>query len=265
MKRWITIGATLFLALVVMERVMARAPRQQQRGDEVRIVPAGQRAGALPGQKGSTYYALENQPRRVTTVFADGTTASAERSVDGDMLATLRDANGNDVSRFRVDRKDGVNNVAQYLLPAADPFQALIDPGVRPTLDWANRQGHLLNRDKVTSGEGLRWRDRLMRPNWAQPEGDELATTRSVETQWANGMSAKTRRVPAKAGDTFDGKPVRGDVLVTTIFRDGMSIGTANYFTFERKVWTSWSCDRCNGNVVWCFLGGGTGRGPIWI
>jgi hypothetical protein len=27
--------------------------------------------------------------------------------------------------------------------------------------------------------------------------------------------------------------------------------------------WSSWQCDRCNGGVVWCFMGGGTGHGPF--
>lgn len=378
MKRWITMAAALSLAFAVFDRVMARAP--QQRGDEVQVVPNGQRAGAAPGQKGATYYALEGQSRRVTTTFADGTTAAAERTVDGDFTATLRDANGNEVNRVRVDRKDGANDVVQYLRPSADPVQALIDPGVRPTLDWSNRQSHRLHRDKVTSGAGLRWKNGLMRPDGSEPESDELATVRSIETEWPNGLAATTRRVPSKAGDTFDGKPVRGDVLVTTIFRDGVAIGTANYFTFERifawkipgvtegmianehlkarfggwmfrpdmvwmnlqtlamyqwktainegrsvapapqpgvlgriagffaptvhanedgcdglhwldgtnfryccdihdycyakygcsastwwKVWTSWSCDHCNMDVVWCFAGGGTGHGPLMV
>ena len=28
------------------------------------------------------------------------------------------------------------------------------------------------------------------------------------------------------------------------------------------RVWTSWNCNRCNGDAVWCFAGGGTGHGP---
>jgi len=378
MKRWITMAAALSLAFAVFARVAARTP--QQRGDEVRVVPNGQRAGAAPGQKGATYYALEGQSSRVTTTFADGTMAAAERTVDGDITSTLRDANGNEVNRVRVDRKDGTNDVVQYLQPSAEPVQALIDPGVHPTLDWSNRQSHLLHRDKVTSGAGLRWKDGVMRPDRSEPEGDELATVRSIETQWSNGLSARTRRVPSRSGDLFDGKPVRGDVLVTTISRDGVAIGTANYLTFERifawkipgvteglianehlkgrfggwmfrpdmvwmnlqtlamyqwktainerrfvtpaprpglagriaeffaptvhanedgcdglhwldgtsfryccdihdycyakngcssstwwRAWTSWSCDECNMNVVWCFAGGGTGRGPLMV
>ena len=383
MKKWITMAAALCLTLAAFDRVKAHSvPQQPQRNDEVRIVPNGQRAGATPGQKGATYYALEGQATRVTTQFADGTSASAERTFDGDILSTLRDNVGNEVHRVRVDRKDGTNDVVQFLRPSDDAVQALLDPAVRPTLDWSNRQSHLLHRDKVTSGAGLRWKNGVMRPDRAGPEEDELASVRSVETVWPNGLSAKTRRVPSKAGDTYDGKPVRGDVLVTTLYRDGVAIGQANYFTFERvfawripgltegvinnenqkpryggwlfrpdmtwmnlqtlgmyqwktamnekrylngapapkptlltrvtgffapalhanepgcddlhwldgtnfryccdihdycyekygcassswwKVTTSWRCDQCNIEVVWCFMGGGTGHGPLWI
>ncbi len=382
MKKWITLAAALCLALTVAERVMARGPQQPQRGDEVRIVPNGRRVGGTPGQKGATYYALEGQSTRVTTAFADGTTASADRSFDGDIITTLKDVNGNELNRVRLDRRDGTNDVVQYLRFSEDPVQAVVDPSVHATLDWSNRQSHLLHRDKVTNGAGLRWRDGVIRPDRAEPEGDELATVRSIETVWANGLSARTRRVPSKQGDVFDGKQIRGDVLVTTLYRDGMPIGTANYLTFERifawkipgvteglisndhlkaryggwlfrpdmtwmnlqtlgmyqwkteinergfvgrtekptllarvagffapalhaapneagcdglhwldgsnyrfccdihdlcyekygcssstwwRVWSSWNCDRCNMDVVWCFAGGGGGHGPMVI
>lgn len=381
MKKWITVAAALCLALLVFERVKAYTLPQTQRGDEVRIVPNGQRAGATPGQKGATYFALEGQSTRVTTTFADGMTAAAERTFDGDIITTLRDQYGLEVHRVRVDRKDDANEVVQFLRPGAETVQAALAPSVRPTLDWSNRQSHLLHRDRVTSGAGLRWKDGVMRGDRAEPEGDELAEVQSIETLWSNGLSAKTRRVPSKQTDRFDGKPVRGDVLVTTLYRDGAPIGTANYLTFERifawkipgitegmitndhlkarfggwlfrpdmtwmnletlglyqwktgiderrfvaqatprpstlskiagffvptlhadepgcdglhwldgtnlrfccdihdlcyakngcsattwwKVWSSWSCDQCNMNVVWCFAGGGSGHGPMII
>jgi hypothetical protein len=170
----------------------------------------------------------------VTTTFADGTSAVAERSVDGDIVATLHDRFGGDVHRVRVDHKDGPNDLVQFLRPTEPTVQALVDPSVRPTLDWSNRQSHLLHRDKVKSGAGLHWKNGVMRPDRAEPEEDELASTTSIETVWPNGLSARTRRVPSKQGDTFEGKPVRGDVLVTTLMRDGVAIGTANYFTYER-------------------------------
>ena len=31
------------------------------------------------------------------------------------------------------------------------------------------------------------------------------------------------------------------------------------------QVWTSWRCDRCNAEAVWCFAGGGTGHGPYYL
>lgn len=381
MKTWITLTAAIALALPAIVHLQA-TPQQPQRPDDVRIIPNGQRAGSTPGVKGATYYALEQQSRRVTTVFADGTTATAERGFDGDVVSTLKNAYGMDINRVRVDRKDTDNDVVQYIRPSEDAVQAALDPTVRPTLDWANRQSHLFHRDKVTSGAGLKWRNGVIRSGRGEPEADELETTRSVETVWPNGFSAVTRRVASKQGDTFDGKPVRGDVLVTTIYRDGGVIGHANYFTYERiyswdipgltsglisndhlkgryggwvfrpdmtwmnlqalglfqwkttirerqfvsapapkpvsmlgrvanyfapnakadetgcddlhwldgtsfrfccdvhdkcfekygctssswwTVWKSWNCDRCNIEVVWCFMGGGSGHGPVWI
>src|SRR4051812_28230547 len=77
MKKWITLAAALCLALSVFDRVMAHSSQQPQRGDEVRVVPNGQRAGSTPGQKGATYYALEGQSTRVTTTFTDGSVAEA--------------------------------------------------------------------------------------------------------------------------------------------------------------------------------------------
>jgi len=379
MKKWITVAAALCLALSVFDRVKAHSP--QQRGDEVRIVPNGQRAGSAPGQNGSTYYALEGRATRVTTAFVDGTTALAERGSDGDLITTLRDQHGNELHRVRVDRKDGANDVVQLIRPSEDPLQAIVDPNVRPTLAWTNRQSHLLHRDKVISAAGLRWKNGVIRTDRSEVEEDELVSTKSIETVWLNGLSAKTRRVSSKQGDLFDKKQIRGDVLVTTLFRDGVVIGNANYLTFERiytwkingltegmlanehlraryggwvfrpdmawmnlqllgfyqwkneinekrfvggqgtapslvsrvanffvpalkadepgcdglhwldgtnfryccdihdycyakngcnatswwKVWQSWSCDHCNMDAVWCFMGGGTGHGPRFI
>ena len=384
MRTWITLTATLCLALTAYPRVKATTQQTPPPAlpNDVRIVPSGQRAGATPGQKGATYYALENQSRKVTTVFTDGTTAVAERAVDGTIVTNLRTGFGADLNRIRVDQKDGPNAVVQYFRPSEEALQAAIEPDVKITLDWANRQSHLFHRDKVATDAGLKWRNGHIRPERAEPEGDELETVSTLETAWTNGFSASTRKVPAKNGALYDGKPVRGDVLVTTLYRDGAVAGHLNYFTFERilawdipgltrgqitnehlkgryggwlfrpdmawmnlqalgmfqwktainerrfvsapapaqpsllgrvtqyfapntkadepgcddlhwldgtsfrfccdihdacfakygctsaswwRVWSSWNCDRCNMDVVWCFAGGGSGRGPVWI
>jgi hypothetical protein len=207
---------------------------QPRSGTAVRTVPAGQRAAADPGKKGATYYALEGQTTRFTTNFLDGTKAVAERGFDGDVQTRLESADGNEINRLTVDRHDGNNDVVQYRLPKGDFVQAVIDSGVRPTLDWANRQSHKLYQDRVTSAAGLAWHDGLMRPAGATTRDEEHQHVRDVETQWANGLSARTARVRSTRGQLFDGRPVNGDILVTQMMRDGVEIGVANYLTYER-------------------------------
>lgn len=381
--------AAVPLALLLVNTTSARTA---QTSDAVRIAPSGQAAAGTPGQRGATYYALERQTTRVTTEFLDGNIAIAERSLDDDITTNLRNAFGLDINRVRVNRKGGgAPDAVQYIRPGAETIQAFVDgdPNTPPTLDWLNRQSHNFYRDNVTSGANLRWRNGSIRKNGADSDdnaasqSDEAQTVKTIDTLWANGLSAKTRRVRLKAGDQFDGKPVTGDVLVTTVSKGGASVGVANYFVNERiyawrmpgvsegvitnshltpryggwlfkpdmvwmniqalgfyewgrtkqalpshasacalkptlierltsllsptvhaagapddpgcddlhwldgstfrnccdihdlcyekygctsstwwRVWTSWNCNRCNGDAVWCFAGGGTGHGP---
>jgi hypothetical protein len=159
-----------------------------------------------PGQKGATYYALERQSTRVTTEFVDGNVATAERSLDGDLLTNLRTAAGLDINRVRVNRKGGgAEDAVQYIRPGADPIQAVIDStaGAAATLDWLNRQSHHFYQDNVTSPSNLRWQNGAIRRSGAAADDDqatEAATVKSIETVWANGLSARTRRVRLKAG-----------------------------------------------------------------
>ncbi len=380
--------AAVPLALLLVNTTTARTA---QKTDAVRIAPNGQGAAGTPGQKGATYYALERRSARVTTEFLDGNIAIAERSLDEDITTNLRSAYGLEINRVRVNRKGGgAEDAVLYVRPGAEPIQAMAhgDVNTPPTLDWLNRQSHNFYRDNVTSGSNLRWRNGSIRRNGAGGEdasADEAQTVKTIETVWANGLSAKTRRVRLKAGDQFDGKPVTGDALVTTISKGGVNVGVANYFVNERiyawkmpgvtegvianthltaryggwvfkpdmiwmnlqalgfyewglaklarpataarasacavkptlvqrlanivsptvhaatpddpgcddlhwldgstfrfccdihdlcyekygctsstwwRVWTSWNCNRCNGDAVWCFAGGGTGHGP---
>jgi len=127
-----------------------------------------------------------------------------------------------------------------YLRPSEDPVQAVPDAGVHITFDWSNRQSHRLHEDRVTSGAGLEWREGFMRQASARAsEDEERWVVRDVETQWANGLSARTVRVRAKPGETFGDQSVRGDILVTKLMRDGVEVGLANYLTAERIfAWT---------------------------
>jgi hypothetical protein len=385
--------AAVPLALLLFNSVSARTA---QKPDAVRISPSGQSAAGTPGQKGATYYALERRSIRVTTEFLDGNIAVAERSIDDDIAANLKTPLGVDLNRVKVNRRGGgAEDTVQYSRPGAELIEAQAESGAAnpPTLDWLNRQSHHFYQDNVTSAASLRWQNGSIRKNGASTEDDaasEAQTVQSVETVWSNGLVAKTRRQRLKAGDQFYGQPVSGDVLVTTISKDGIRVGTANYLVTDRiytwkmpgvseglitnahltpryggwlfkpdMIWMnlqalgsyewgraraassstavsktasacaapkpslaqrlasllstpvyaapapneegcddlhwldgtmyrfccdihdlcyekygctsrswwrlSWNCTRCNGEVVWCFAGGGTGKGPMWM
>jgi len=379
--------AVVVMASVGTWRLTLLAGQPPKSNVDVQFVQPGQPIAGSAGQKGATYYGLEGQTSRFTTLFVDGTKAVADRGADGDILTRLEDASGNEINRVRVDRSDGAHDALQYARPTGQVMQALIEAQARPTLDWSNRQSYRLYRDAVTSSAGLQWNNGLIRRVGATGKDEEQGLVRSVETQWAQGISAKTARVASKRGQLFEGQPVRGDVLVTRLMRDGVEVGIANYFTHERiyawnipgvtagsianehlkprhggwpftpdmvwmnlqliglyhwksiidqkgfvarqqgqpapcqqtassrksildyfaptllanepgcdpplhwldgtvlrfccdvhdlcyekrgctwsswwQWWSSWGCDRCNGRVVWCFMGGGSGRGPF--
>jgi hypothetical protein len=229
--------AAVPLALLLFNTTTARTA---QKSDAVRIAPNGRSASGTPGKKSATYFALERQSTRVTTEFTDGNVAVAERSFDGDSITNLRTAAGVDINRVRVNRKGtGEEDAVQYIRPGAEAIQALVDPGsdAPATLDWLNRQSHHFYQDNVTSASNLRWQNGSIRKN--APAGDddaasEAQTVKAIETVWATGLVARTRRVHLKAGDQFDGKPVSGDALVTTLSKNGASVGVANYFVNER-------------------------------
>jgi hypothetical protein len=237
MKTKHVIAAAAPLALLFFTTTAARPA---QKPGAVRVVPNGQSASGVPGQKGATYYALERQSTRVTTEFTDGNVAIAERSLDGDLITNLRTAAGADINRVRVNRKGGgAEDAVQYIRPGADAIQAAVDTGSNApaTLDWLNRQSHHFYEDNVTSPSNLRWQNGAIRKAGAGGDDDqatEARTVKTIETVWANGLSAKTRRVRLKAGDQFDGKPVTGEVLVTHVLRNGLDVGVANYFVTDR-------------------------------
>jgi hypothetical protein len=113
---------------------------------------------------------------------------------------------------------------------------ARAEPTVRQTLDWSNQQSHRLHRDGVAAGTRLEWKNGLMRKaNAAQTsDGDNDREVRAVETHWAKGLTARTVRTASTPGTTYNGKQVNGDILSTTLMRDGVEVGNANYLTYER-------------------------------
>lgn len=212
--------------------------RTVQRPDAVRLAPAGRSAAGTPGRKTATYYALEQRSARVRTEFADGTVATAVRALDGDATTDLANDAGQPLNRVRFNRRDfaaEANDTLALLTPGADPLEAIADPSVTPTLDWLNRQSHYFHADGANAGAPLRWsRGALRRAGLGGDDDDPDREVRAVETQWNDGLSARTRRVRLAPGATFDGKPVKGDVLVTTVKRGDVVLGTANYFVESR-------------------------------
>jgi len=210
-----------------------RAMPPVQGSGPVRTVPAGQRLSTNPGQKGATYYSLEGQTTRLTTRFAD-TVVVAERGFDGGLHAKVYDADGNDAGHFNIDRLDDASDVLQYVRPDGKILQALREPGVRPTLDWANRQAYSLLKDRVDPAAGtLQWQGGLMRPKGAAARDVEKATI-ELQTEWANGLVAKTVRRSVSRHEAFKGRAVNGDVLVSRVTQDGVEVGTVNWFVQDR-------------------------------
>jgi hypothetical protein len=147
----------------------------------------------------------------------------------------LQDRDANELHRFKIDRIDTSTTVLQYAVTGGEPMLAQLAADVQWTLNWANRQSHVFYVEDVQAGAPLRWKDGLMRRSGAQSSTvDADKDVVSIETTWAEGLSARTTRVAVKPRDSFEGHAVDGDVLVTEIRREGSVIGTANYFTRQR-------------------------------
>jgi hypothetical protein len=237
LRQRLWIGGLVAVTCLASWRLTLVAGQPSQKTAAVQMVPAGQPIRGNPGRKGATYYALEGQTARLVTAFEDGTKAVAERGVDGDLVTKLEDAHGNEINRIRIG-----HDVLQYMPFAGTPVMAQTDPSVHPTLDWSNQQSHRLHRDGVASGMRLEWKGGLMRKANA-PANDNGGTdheVRAIETHWTNGLIARTVRTkfsPGFAG--YNGKPVKGDILSTTLRRDGVEVGHADYLTVERIfAWT---------------------------
>jgi hypothetical protein len=234
LRRQLWIAALAAVTCLASWRLtLVAGPQPPQKSGAVKIVPPGQPAGGSPGKNGATYYSLEGQTTRLITAFEDGTKAIAERAIDGGVMTKLEDEHGNEINRFRV-----VNNTLQYLPFAGAPVMADADPTVHPTLDWSNQQSHRLHRDGATSRTHLEWKGGLMRKAGGAPASDDSVAdhdVQAIETHWANGMTARTVRIrftPGFAG--YNDKPVKGDILSTTLRRDGVEVGHADYLTVER-------------------------------
>ena len=193
----------------------------------VQLVPPGQKQAGNPGEKGSTYYALEAQTTKLTTKFRDGHVAVSERGLIGDVTATLRDGAGNERARLRLNRIDGAHDMLHYEPAGGDSFQALSDPSVaKPTLDWAARQAYGLTKDGAGN---LVWDKGVMRPRNAARR-DVEGEVDEVETIWANGLVARLTRQNYSRRQLAPGRFVQGPALVSELSLHGVTVGTGVWF-----------------------------------
>jgi hypothetical protein len=205
----------------------------QQPATAVKMLPAGERLGGHPGEKGATYYALEGRTRRLTTRFKDAVVVSEPRA-DGDVDVTVRDTAGRDVSHLVVNHLDGTRDVVQFTTEAGGRFQALGEPGVKMTMDWANRQAYSLAADAVdAAAPDVEWRRGLIRRRGA-PERDLDRAVVSLETEWEEGLTASTLRRPAARRKVLANREFTGEVVVTRLTKDGQAAGTTNWYPREQ-------------------------------
>jgi hypothetical protein len=229
MKTWLASGAVILaLGAVAWPRLSSEVGAAQSQGNKaVQIVPAGQKQVGNPGEKGATYYALEAQTSRSTTRFRDGHTAIAQRGLVGDVTTTIRDRSGNERGHLRVNRIDGGHDMVSYERSDNERFQALSDPNVvKPTLDWTARQAYGLAKD---GSDNLVWDGGAMRRRDA-PRRDVDREVEAVETEWANGVTAKLTRQNYSRRQITPDRSVEGPVMVSELTINGAAVGTAVWF-----------------------------------
>lgn len=191
--------------------------RVQDNNRPVRTLPVGTRVTGDPGKKGDTYYWLESQTSRLTARFPDGTIVG-ERGAGGELRVKVQDRHGNETANFTAR-----SNVVQYVPTVGEPVQAANDSGERPTLDWATRQAYTLSKDGTAN---LEWKSGLMRSKGAGASPEPL----QLDTEWADGLSARVVRKSIARHEIAKGRFVQGDVLLSRLMQGDVEVGTAWLF-----------------------------------
>ena len=232
MKTWLT-----FLVVVLIGGALAwtRSPSAAvppQGSTAVQLIPPGQKIAGNPGEKGSTYYALEAQSRRVTTTFNDGHVATSERGLTGDVTTTVRDHAGNERSKMKVRPVDaGHATVSFQPTDAADPVQMMTDPSVaRPTLDWSGKQAYRLTKDGT---KNLVWDKGHMRAKAAQPVDPE-SEVKEVDTVWQDGLVSKVTRSERPRRELAPGLVLGGRTMETELTQHGVFAGSSIWFEQDK-------------------------------
>jgi hypothetical protein len=191
------------------------------------------RASVTSGERGATYDWLEAKATRVTTRFADAA-AIAERGADGRVTARIVDLSGNEVATLRVGQMDAENDVVDFAAADGTAARTARRPEVRSTLDWSNQQAYSMWKDgRSLRGTPLEWQDMLVRPRGAKRR-DLAGESVQTDTEWAGGFSATVTRKIATHVSAQTGQKVTGLVLVSRFKRDGVEVGSSQWWPQEQ-------------------------------
>jgi hypothetical protein len=244
-----SVAAVLWLAVW---RPQAAAP--PPRGNApVRTAPAGHRVAATPGRSATDYCKLESQTTRLTARYEDATVAVAQRGVDGNFETKLTDRGGAEVGRFTVNRvgpdATGADAVLHYLPQSGAAVHVFGDPSVRPTLAWANAQAYTLLKDGTSaSASSMEWQNGVIRRRGAASR-DVNRQLSELHTEWA-GVFQRGPFTGLRLTHVGQDRVLNGDVLVSRLMRDGVQIGSANWFVKDQV-------------LMWDIPGVTSGRSPL--
>jgi hypothetical protein len=240
--------AVVALALSVLLVALAasawrlEAQRQERSADaSVRILGTGDRSTvADPEDRGATYYWIESQASRVTTRFSDAV-AVTDRITGGDLRTRLTDLAGNELATFNLDRVGGTggSDVIEIRVAGASPVRMAGHAGLRPTLDWGNRQAYSLWKDMKASPDArFEWQGTVVRARGAarRPADDGIL---DVRTDWPGGISAVTARRVEERTHVVTGARRRGPALFGRLTRDDVEIGRIEWYVQEQVL--SWA------------------------
>jgi hypothetical protein len=201
-------------------------------------VNARRQAPANPADRGATYHWIEERAVRTTTRFGDAV-AIAERVAGGDLKTRLADAAGNELAVLVVDRLAADGAAISFQTPEGNQLRAAGRAGLRPTLEWSNRQAYLLWKDRGADPDGnLEWREDLIRVR-GRNRIDLDARTGEVKTEWPDGLAAVTKRSTGARRHPLTGAAVRGTWLESRLTRDGTQVGQSRWYREEQTlVWS---------------------------
>ena len=135
-----------------------------------------------------------------------------------------------------------------YAARSGEALYAYGEANVRPTLAWANTQAFSLSRDGGPAATS---------PVQSQPSTIVAAVASAVLDLLVAPVQANE---PGCDGlHWLDGTVLRFCCDVHDRCYEKYGCSSRSWWQF----WSSWTCDLCNAGEVFCFAGGGNGRGPF--